>query len=260
MSNNGNINKVLEHIHQRFNELETYLGKHTNAIVTIYGENNTHRLLTRQARYEWLKLDPNLNKIIQTKLDEHVNQLMNKFNRRININNINEPIDASHIIVFGTNESDWNKPDGQMINSINMIQKIGLYGIVTMPTTNITQLKVNPITWNHDAIQFLNLLKQININKENKHQVQHQQGQHQVQNKQEHQVQHQQEHQVQNKQVRKIKLIHNRISRSYKKSNKKSNKKATKYQCKKHNKRWVKSHKISRNGKHINVKGYCRSK
>jgi hypothetical protein len=274
----GNIKKVIDHIHQRFNELDSYLDKHTNAIVTIYGENGVNRLLSLQARKEWIKLDPRLNNKIQIELDKHVDKLMNKFNGRITIHNVNEPINTDHIIVFGTNESDWNQPNGHMISSIHMNQKPGMYGIVTMPTINVENLKVNPISWNNDEFQFLTLLKVINDNQAHNqpahnqpyhnqpahnqpahHQPAHQPAHHQQAH---HQPAHHQpaHHQPAHNQPAHHQRVHRKVHKRSKSQKKSKTKKVTKSQCKKNHKKWVTSHKIRRNGKNINVKGYCRSK
>jgi len=144
---NGNIDSVIKHQKNRFAELDSYLNMHPSAHVIIAGEpkENKHYLGTGIAKNTWEEIDIQKYILMNANLNTLTQNLIQKYPTRVKYgkvgNRSNFKPGPNLLYVWGANEGNWNLEPGEMIigegQAAGMgIQRQGVFGIVTMPTTN----------------------------------------------------------------------------------------------------------------------------
>ena len=142
----GNIQSVIDHQKNRFDDLDQYLQQNPNAQVIIAGISGTkiHTLGTGIAKQNW---EPKKYLLMEKNLNTLTEDLKNKYSTRVKYGNVGSKYNPGPnlIHVWGANEDNWNLNPGEKITGGGQaagmgIQKVGVFGIVTMPTNDPTKL------------------------------------------------------------------------------------------------------------------------
>jgi len=164
--NIGLINDIIKHQEDRFKELDFLLlqsEKKPNKLHIIIPGNsktNQHFLGANIAQHTWNSIDStgNLYNLMIQNLNKLISQLMNKYPKQVVLGNVGYGSEAfpvnskkipsnKYIHVWGANENNWNQPDGSIIRGLGQAQvmkkqTIGIFGIVTMPSSTKAGINV----------------------------------------------------------------------------------------------------------------------